>query len=107
MAKESEAAQAAATKAPVHAAPETKTPEQWKLVAFPAGGKKKNRPHERRWQHDAAAALHGWTTHAHHAGAPMQLSGADYYEALVAASEPKSGRYVPHPAALSPHAGKV
>lgn len=105
---ESEAAVAVATKAPERAAPATKTPEQWKAVAFPASGKKA-RPHVSLWQHNAAAALHGWAKHQHHAGAPMQLTGEDYFAALVAASEPtgKAGDYVPHPAALSPYAGKV
>lgn len=105
---ESETAAAVATKGAERAALETKTPDQWKAVAFPRSGKK-GRAHASLWQHNAAAALHGWDKHAHHEGAPMQLTGDDYFYALVAASEPtgKAGDYVPHPAALSPHAGKV
>jgi len=57
------------------------------------------------WKHAAARALHGWAEHAHHTGAPMELSAEDYAAALEAACNPgKSGSYEPHPAALSPHA---
>lgn len=56
------------------------------------------------WQHNAASALHGWREHEHHAGAPIQLTGKAYRNALRAAAEPNAtGNYVPHPAALSPH----
>lgn len=84
------------------------------------------------WQHNAAAQLHGWAAHEHHAGAPIQLTPAEYQAALKAASEevtrvvekdgkpgavvdaasvksingtkPLVSRYEPHKAALSPHA---
>ena len=83
-------------------AAEKRTPDAWAQAAFPPGPR--NMPHPQRWQQDAAAALHGWGDHEHHAGAPMQLTGVDYYQALVAASEPnKDGHYVPHFPALSPH----
>lgn len=56
------------------------------------------------WQHNAAAALHGWGDHAHHAGKPMQLTAKAYRNALRAAANPDvKGNYVPEPAALSPH----
>ena len=58
------------------------------------------------WEHEAAAVLHGWTKHAHHAGEPMQLSRQDYESALKAAGVTNAkGEYMPHPAALSPHKG--
>lgn len=53
-------------------------------------------------RHAAAAQLHGWALHAHHAGEPMRLSEADYRAALEAAS-PAKGNGVPHKAALSKH----
>jgi hypothetical protein len=57
------------------------------------------------WDHAAAAALHGWKNHEHHAGAPIQITRAAYESALAAASAPDAtGRYVPHPAARSPYA---
>lgn len=37
------------------------------------------------WKHACAAAAHGWQEHAHHEGAPMQLTAADYKAALEAA----------------------
>lgn len=56
------------------------------------------------WQHNAAAALHGWADHAHHAAAPIQITAKAYRNALRAAAEPDAvGNYLPHPAALSPH----
>ena len=82
-----------------------RTPEQWRAHAFPNGGRDNKRLHPSLWQHSAAAALHGWDAHVHHVGAPMQLSGEDYFAALVSASEPDAkGNYRPHPGALSPHA---
>lgn len=58
------------------------------------------------WEHEAAAVLHGWTLHQHHAGEPFKLSRADYEAALKAAGVTDSkGEYHPHPAALSPHKG--
>ena len=55
------------------------------------------------WQHSAAANLHGWGSHAHHAGEPIKMTEADYLAALKAASVHP---YVPHPGALSPHCRK-
>lgn len=40
------------------------------------------------WQHNAAAALHGWAEHEHHEGKPLELSRDDYKKALLAASAP-------------------
>lgn len=46
------------------------------------------------WQHNAAAALHGWGGHGvadgheHHEGKPIELSRDDYKAALLAASSP-------------------
>lgn len=40
------------------------------------------------WQHNAAAALHGWAEHEHHEGKPVDLSLDDYKKALLAASSP-------------------
>src|SRR6478736_4175252 len=34
------------------------------------------------WQHNAAAALHGWLEHEHHEGKPIELSLDDYKKAL-------------------------
>jgi hypothetical protein len=82
------------------------------------------------WQHNAAAALHGWAEHEHHEAKPLEMSADDYKAALLAASKPvtrvirKDGKpgdvidsheaadrgipthtdYEPHPAALSRHA---
>jgi hypothetical protein len=82
--------------------PVKRTPDEWRALCFPPKNKR-GLQHDFAWQHGAAAALHMWGHHAHHAGAPIQLSGADYYEALVAASTPtKTGDYRPHHGALSP-----
>lgn len=104
-----------------------------KSVRFGGGKPQKILVHS--WQHTAAAQLHGWGAHEHHAGAPIQLTRDDYEKALEAASEPvtrlldKDGKptgdpltkeavaamngrqpvrsdYEPHRAALSPHAPK-
>jgi hypothetical protein len=40
------------------------------------------------WQHNAAAALHGWNEHEHHEAEPLKLSLDDYKKALLAASAP-------------------
>jgi|SRR5690606_33851215 len=60
------------------------------------------------WQHAAAAQLHGWALHEHHAGKPIALTRAEYEGALKAATSPcpKKRRYLPHHAALSPFAPK-
>ena len=52
--------------------------------------------------HAAADALHGWSSHAHHAGEPMQLTEDDYRDALAAAM-PKEGNPKAHRPALSKH----
>lgn len=52
------------------------------------------------WRHNSADALHGWSHHEYHAGAPLQLTREDYEAALEAASKPRAdGHYVPHEAA--------
>ncbi|MEM9693009.1 MAG: hypothetical protein AAGA56_10720 [Myxococcota bacterium] len=51
------------------------------------------------WEHRAAATLHGWDLHAHHAGRPLELSLDDYEAAISAASAARP----PHAAAVSPH----
>lgn len=49
---------------------------------------------EYSWQHQAAAALHGWggpgltEGHEHHEGKPIELTADDYKRALLAASAP-------------------
>lgn len=43
---------------------------------------------EYSWQHAAAAGLHGWTEHAHHAGEPIQITADAYKAALLAATTP-------------------
>jgi len=60
------------------------------------------------WKHAAAAAMHGWAEHAHHAGAAFRCSSEDYAAALKAAEAPgKSGRYEPHKPALSEHGARA
>jgi len=81
-----------------------RTVDQWRDELFPAQGK---RQHRALWQHNAASSLHGWSDHAFHANAPMQLSRADYDAALKAASTPDAaGRYSAHLPALSRFKGK-
>jgi hypothetical protein len=79
----------------------TKTPDEW---ARELGLIIKTRAD---WQqegfaaeHAGAAMLHGWREHAHHAGAPMQLTLEDYKAALKAINTSPAK---PHPAALSKH----
>jgi len=83
-------------------------------IAFGEGARPKKQP-AYSWQHAAAAQLHGWNAHEHHAGSPIQLSRADYEAALAAASAPVATLmpngltrtvYEPHKPALSPHAPK-
>ena len=79
-----------------------RTPAEWAAQCFPAGTR--GMPHPKLWQHKAAAALHGWGDHEHHAGEPIKLTGEEYYGALVAASEPATdGNYLAHLPACSPH----
>jgi hypothetical protein len=53
------------------------------------------------WQHGAAAGLHAWELHEHHAGGPLLVTESDYLAALKAAEGPT---YEPHKPALSPYA---
>lgn len=55
------------------------------------------------WQHACAAVMHGWREHEHQAGAPIQITEADYLAALDAAA-PKVGHPKRHGPAASPHA---
>ena len=80
---------------------ETRTPEAWAREVFPPSERGRQNP--QAFLHGAAAALHHWKTHEHHEGAPLQLTRADYEAAIEAA---KSTAFAPHPAALSPHAGR-
>lgn len=80
----------------------TRPPNEWREALFPTSAR--GTPHPDGWKHGAAAALHGWLLHEHHAGEPMRLSEADYRAALDAASNLSAeGGYTPHDAALSPH----
>lgn len=83
----------------------------------------KEQIHPKAWQHKAAAALHCWLEHAHHAGAEMELTESDYDAAIEAVLNIKPGKpgkvkrvngkrtiegakpttYQPHKPALSPH----
>lgn len=62
------------------------------------------------WQHEAAAQLHGWKDHAHHANEPFRMTRLDYEAALKAAADPVQDErtgvtdYQPHRAAMSQHA---
>jgi hypothetical protein len=77
-----------------------RSPEHWAQRAFPMrrqGGtdaKPRMVSHPNFWQHKTAAALHGWADHAHHEGKPIEITGEAYYNALVAASEPKPQKRV-------------
>lgn len=98
---------------------DTKTPLEWAIElkeAKPTGATYLTVNGQRpkvllSWRHAAAAALHGWAQHAHHEAEEIQLEQADYEAALAAASAPSTdpalepGQYLPHPAALSKHAG--
>ena len=79
--------------------------------------------HPEAWKHAAAAALHCWPEHAHHAAAEMELTEEDYDAAIEAVLNIKPGKpgkvkrvngkrtivdakpttYEPHKPALSPH----
>ena len=90
---------------------ERRSPGQWAAILFPAS--ERGRLHADAWKHGAAEGLHGWMTHEHHAGAPIELTREDYESALRAAetlvtvtdeaTKATTQTYVPHPAALSPH----
>lgn len=105
---ESEFTPTEAGTAPAKKGAGTASPEEWARAKghfFPA----KIRGHEDRFSaaYAAAATLHGWSSHAHHAGEPMQLSELDFVEALKAAM-PATGNPKAHRPALSkfcPHDG--
>ena len=59
--------------------------------------------------HAAAAQLHGWNDHRHHAGVELGMTEEAYEAALVAAARPVKcedgrSRYVPYEAACSEYA---
>lgn len=83
------------------------TVSEWLQKKFPGTTTANGfRPHGDAWKHAAAAALHCWAEHAHHAGEEMQLSEADYDAACESACkvDPKTRDYKPHGPALSKHA---
>lgn len=53
--------------------------------------------------HSAAAVLHGWSEHQHHAGGPIEIT-EDAYRAAIKAVDVSPCK--PAEAALSPHKGK-
>lgn len=86
------------------AAAEQLTPEQWAhRKGLFVEAKPPNESHF-AWQHTAAATLHGWNAHTHHAGEPIRLSEPDYDAAIKAvdapgnpkAHKPAMSRYCPH-----------
>ena len=90
-------------------APSTSTVDEHANRVFPADRRTGRRP-EGFHLHQAAAALHGWTFHAHHTNQPMRLTAEAYTAALNAAAElPKPDKpgqrptYKPFLPALSPH----
>ncbi len=56
----------------------------WAQLMFPPG--RRGAPHDDIWKHNAAAALHKWEEHRHHAGAELELDEETYNAALAAAS---------------------
>lgn len=80
------------------------TPEQWaRRKDLFVQAKFAGQDSHFHWTHAAAAALHGWAAHAHHAGEPIRLSEADYDAALAAVQG--EGNPKAHRAAMSPHCG--
>ena len=63
--------------------PETRTPEDWAREVFPP--RPSGAAHSDLWHHAQARYLHRWSDHAHHAGAPIQLTRQDYLAAIEAA----------------------
>lgn len=59
-----------------------------------------------KWQHAAAASVHGWDLHEHHEGGPIQLTEQEYQAALDAAC-PAKGLPKQHEPARSKHAPKL
>ena len=86
------------------AAPSTRTPDEWaaaKGLFAKATAPWKSDNYD--WRHAAAVAAHGWAEHAHHAGAPMQLSEADYDAAIAAVQTPSMTPHTPAVSPYSPH----
>jgi hypothetical protein len=104
--QDSKAAEAAVTSVEERPAPaavaELPTVDAHFARVFPASPR--GRPHADGWKHAAAAALHGWGAHQHHAGGPMRLSGTDYAAALDAACK---APLTPHQAALSEYSPRA
>ena len=80
---------------------EAKAPELWcyELQRFSFG----RRPERKMlpcWQHNAAAALHGWARHAHEANEPIQITKSAYLAALEAVER---SPLTPHADAVSPY----
>jgi hypothetical protein len=82
--------------------PETRPVDDWAAELFPTSTSATGRVslHAGRWRHEVAAVLHGWREHAHHAGAPLELTRDDYDLAILAVDDG-----APHLAALSPFKG--
>lgn len=80
------------------------SPEYWmqRLQRYKLGPKRGKLPRMAvpHWQHNAAAALHGWGQHAHDEQAPIQLTESDYTKALKAT---ESNPLKPHKGAISKH----
>lgn len=81
-----------------------KSPDDWMhaLQKFKVGPKVGTRPRVKIpfWQHNAAAALHGWKQHQHDTPEPLLLTEKNYLAALAAVEKP---HLMPHPGALSPY----
>lgn len=110
-AKAAEKAEAAAAAAAKKKADAPDTPDGWarrcgKLLTIKLlSGQRVKRPEP---MHLAAAQLHGWDDHRHHAGGHMLMVRDAYEKALKAVERPvlcDDGKYhyVPHPEALSEH----
>ena len=82
---------------------ETRSPDGWAAELCPTATLPSGRvlAHADAWKHEVAAVLHGWREHAHHSGAPLQLSRDDYELALLAVDDS-----TPHDPALSPFKGQ-
>lgn len=61
----------------------TRDPENWAPEVFPS--RASGAAHDDLWVHACARYLHRWSEHAHHAGAPLQLTRPDYVAACDAA----------------------
>jgi hypothetical protein len=82
----------------------TKSPREWAAVkGHIVKPKKPGQAEHFGWQFAAAETVHGWREHAHHTGAPMQLTEQDYDAAIAAVCNPK-GNPIAHTPALSQYA---